>query len=77
MLIYFKVLDLLADERVIIKQGSLKKTAALDSTNYQLVLLDNFLLITKLKVVGLEEHYTIQRKVRWQYRALRHIADIH
>ncbi|KAJ2956222.1 hypothetical protein NQZ79_g7884 [Umbelopsis isabellina] len=55
-------LDLLAEERVIIKQGSLKKTAALDSTNYQLILLDNYLLITKLKVVGLEEHYTVQRK---------------
>lgn len=56
-------LDLLAEDRLIIKQGPLKKTAALDSSDYQLILLDNYLLITKLKVVGFEEHYTIQRKV--------------
>jgi hypothetical protein len=49
-------LDLLAEDRLIIKQGPLKKTAALDSSDYQLILLDNYLLITKLKVVGFEEH---------------------
>ncbi|CAO3684803.1 unnamed protein product [Umbelopsis ramanniana] len=55
-------LDLLAEERIIIKQGPLKKTAALDSSDYQLILLDNYLLITKHKVLSFEEHYTIQRR---------------
>jgi hypothetical protein len=55
-------LDLLAEDRIIIKQGPLKKAAALDSSDYQLILLDNYLLVTKLKVVSFEEHYTIQRK---------------
>lgn len=55
---------MLAEERVIIKQGPLKKTAALDSADYQLILLDNYLLITKHKVLSFEEHYTIQRRVR-------------
>jgi hypothetical protein len=55
---------LLAEERIIIKQGPLKKTAALDSSDYQLILLDNYLLITKHKVLSFEEHYTIQRRVR-------------
>lgn len=52
-------LDLLAKTRSIIKQGSLKKTGQADSVEYQVILLDHYLLVAKLKA---GEKYVIQKR---------------
>ncbi|KAI8340675.1 hypothetical protein BC941DRAFT_417893 [Chlamydoabsidia padenii] len=43
-------LGLLNDSRVIIKQGTLRKTQNRDSTEYQVILLDHYLVVVKVKL---------------------------
>ncbi|RCH89004.1 RHO1 GDP-GTP exchange protein 2, partial [Rhizopus stolonifer] len=55
-------LRLLKPERSIIKQGTFRKTAALDSTRYQVILFDHYLMIAKVKMINAIEHYQIQKR---------------
>ncbi|ORX58117.1 hypothetical protein DM01DRAFT_1219091 [Hesseltinella vesiculosa] len=43
-------LDLLKEGRLLIKEGMLKKNASADSTEYQVILLDHYVLVTKAKM---------------------------
>ncbi|CAO3653732.1 unnamed protein product [Cunninghamella echinulata] len=56
-------LELSKEGRVIIKQGTLKKTPSNDSTEYNIILLDHYLLVTKIKI-GREGimRYVIQQR---------------
>ncbi|EPB84136.1 hypothetical protein HMPREF1544_09124 [Mucor circinelloides 1006PhL] len=55
-------LDLLAKNRSIVKQGALKKSAQLESVEYQVILFDHYLVIAKLKIVNGTERYVIQKR---------------
>ncbi|KAI9282533.1 hypothetical protein BY458DRAFT_428538 [Sporodiniella umbellata] len=56
-------LDLLDKKRLIIKQGTLKKSAQPESVDYLVLLLDHCLIVTKLKVAqGPTEKYVIQKR---------------
>ncbi|KAI8098883.1 uncharacterized protein BX664DRAFT_254586 [Halteromyces radiatus] len=56
-------LGLLKDNRVIIKQGTLRKTPNNDSTEYQVILLDHYLVVAKVKVGrGGTLKYVVQRR---------------
>ncbi|KAG1141973.1 hypothetical protein G6F37_006144 [Rhizopus arrhizus] len=57
-----KDLDLLAKNRSIIKQGTLKKTAQADSVEYQIILFDHYLCVAKLKMSNGVEKYVMQKK---------------
>lgn len=63
-------LHLLDQGRSIIKQGTLRKTASMDSTEYQVILLDHYLVTAKVKVLNAVEHYCVQKRVsclfKWQ-----------
>lgn len=56
-------LRLLDPGRSIVKQGTLRKTASLDSTEYQVILFDHYLVTTKVKIINAVEHYRIQKRV--------------
>ncbi|OAD05857.1 hypothetical protein MUCCIDRAFT_138902 [Mucor lusitanicus CBS 277.49] len=56
-------LDLLAKNRSIVKQGTLKKSAQLESVEYQVILFDHYLVIAKLKIINGTERYVIQKRV--------------
>lgn len=49
--------------RSIIKQGTLKKSAQLESVEYQVILFDHYLVIAKLKIINGTERYVIQKRV--------------
>ncbi|KAK4511309.1 uncharacterized protein ATC70_012524 [Mucor velutinosus] len=55
-------LDLLAKNRSIVKQGTLKKSAQLESVEYQVILFDHYLVIAKLKIINGTERYVIQKR---------------
>ncbi|KAG2191911.1 hypothetical protein INT46_006793 [Mucor plumbeus] len=55
-------LDLLDKNRSIIKQGTLKKSAQLESVEYQVILFDHYLVIAKLKIINGTERYVIQKR---------------
>ncbi|KAF1796532.1 hypothetical protein V8B55DRAFT_1469504 [Mucor lusitanicus] len=55
-------LRLLDQGRSIIKQGTLRKTASMDSTEYQVILFDHYLVTAKVKVVNAVEHYCVQKR---------------
>ncbi|ORZ25372.1 hypothetical protein BCR42DRAFT_400016 [Absidia repens] len=56
-------LGLLKDSRVIIKQGVLRKTPNSDSTEYQVILLDHYLVVAKVKMGrGGALKYVIQKR---------------
>ncbi|KAI9470069.1 MAG: CNH domain-containing protein [Benjaminiella poitrasii] len=55
-------LRLLDSERTIVKQGILRKSTSLDSTEYQIVLFDHYLVIAKVSMVNATEHYCIQKR---------------
>ncbi|KAI9015687.1 hypothetical protein CLU79DRAFT_707318 [Phycomyces nitens] len=55
-------LKLLDEERHIIKQGVLRKTSNLESTEYQAILLDNYLVIAKIKIVNGRECHVIRKR---------------
>ncbi|KAL9544966.1 hypothetical protein PS6_008487 [Mucor atramentarius] len=55
-------LHLLDQGRSIIKQGTLRKTASMDSTEYQVILLDHYLVTAKVKVLNAVEHYCVQKR---------------
>ncbi|KAI7906587.1 uncharacterized protein BX663DRAFT_497013 [Cokeromyces recurvatus] len=56
-------LDLLDENRTIIKQGILKKSPQSDSIEYQVILLNNYLVIAKIKLInGTTEQYVIQKR---------------
>ncbi|KAI8637471.1 CNH domain-containing protein [Parasitella parasitica] len=55
-------LRLLDQGRSIIKQGTLKKTGSMNSTEYQAILFDHYLVVAKVKVLNAVEHYRIQKK---------------
>lgn len=57
-------LQLLDPERVIIKQGILRKTANLDSAETHMILFDHYLVIARKKVVHAVDHYIIQKRVK-------------
>jgi hypothetical protein len=50
--------------RYIIKQGALKKTAQVDSGEYQVILFDHYLVIAKIKILNGLERYVIQKRVK-------------
>lgn len=56
-------LRLLDDGRSIIKQGTLRKTGNMDSTEYQVILFDHCLVTAKVKVINAVEYYRIQKRV--------------
>lgn len=51
-------------QRCIIKQGMLRKSQSFDSSEYQVILFDHYLVIAKVKVIHAVEHYIIQKRVR-------------
>ncbi|KAI7868800.1 hypothetical protein BDF14DRAFT_1880777 [Spinellus fusiger] len=51
-------LQLLAEERSIIKQSTLRKSPNLDSTEYQAILFDHYFVVAKVKLVNAIEYYT-------------------
>ncbi|KAI9249880.1 CNH domain-containing protein [Sporodiniella umbellata] len=55
-------LKLLDKSRLIIKQGTLRRTASLDSTEYQVILFDHYLITAKVKVINAVEHYSIRNR---------------
>lgn len=55
-------LDLLNKNRSIIKQGTLKKSAQSESIEYQVILFDHYLVVTKLKIANGTERYVIQKR---------------
>ncbi|KAI8337469.1 hypothetical protein BC941DRAFT_425346 [Chlamydoabsidia padenii] len=56
-------LGLLKESRTIIKQGVLRKTPNSESTEYQIILLDHYLVVAKVKVVrGGALKYIIQKR---------------
>ncbi|CAO3648387.1 unnamed protein product [Mucor hiemalis] len=55
-------LRLLDEGRNIIKQGTLRKNANLDSTEYQVILFDHYLVTAKVKIINAVEHYRIQKR---------------
>ncbi|KAG1457981.1 hypothetical protein G6F56_006495 [Rhizopus delemar] len=55
-------LKLLDKNRLIIKQGTLRRTASLDSTEYQVILFDHYLVTAKVKVINAVEHYSIRNR---------------
>lgn len=50
--------------RSIMKQGMLRKTMQMDSTEYQVILFDHYLVTAKVKIINAVEHYIIQKRVR-------------
>lgn len=56
-------LKLLEESRCIIKQGTLRRTPSLDSTEYQVILFDHYLVTAKVKVINAIEHYSIRNRV--------------
>lgn len=58
-------LRLLEEKRSIIKQGILRKNSNLDSTEYQVILFDHYLVVAKIKMMNAVEHYRIQKRVSW------------
>jgi hypothetical protein len=58
-------LRLLDSGRSIIKQGTLRKTANSDSTEYQVILFDHYLVTAKVKIINAVEHYRIQKRVNF------------
>lgn len=56
-------LKLLQEGRSIIKQGTLRKTPQVDSTEYQVILFDHYLVTAKIKMINAVEHYRILRRV--------------
>ncbi|ORE06903.1 hypothetical protein BCV72DRAFT_241688 [Rhizopus microsporus var. microsporus] len=55
-------LKLLEESRCIIKQGTLRRTPSLDSTEYQVILFDHYLVTAKVKVINATEHYSIRNR---------------
>ncbi|KAI8370340.1 uncharacterized protein BYT42DRAFT_581901 [Radiomyces spectabilis] len=56
-------LQLTHQGRSIVKQGILRKSASLDSTEYQVILFDHYLIVAKVRLVhGIEQHYVVQKK---------------
>ncbi|CEP07864.1 hypothetical protein [Parasitella parasitica] len=55
-------LRLLDQGRSIIKQGTLRKTGSMESTEYQAILFDHYLVVAKIKVVNAVQHYRIQKR---------------
>ncbi|KAL0095349.1 hypothetical protein J3Q64DRAFT_1693853 [Phycomyces blakesleeanus] len=55
-------LKLLEEDRHIIKQGVLRKTSNLESTEYQAILLDNYLVISKIKIVHGRECHIVRKR---------------
>ncbi|KAG0937607.1 hypothetical protein G6F57_006975 [Rhizopus arrhizus] len=55
-------LRLLDEGRCIIKQGTLRRTSGLDSTEYQVILFDHYLVTAKVKVINAIEHYNIRNR---------------
>ncbi|GAA5816202.1 hypothetical protein MFLAVUS_009728 [Mucor flavus] len=55
-------LRLLEEARTVIKQGVLRKNTSVESTEYQVVLFDHYLVISKVKMVNAVEHYCIQKR---------------
>ncbi|KAG0187123.1 RHO1 GDP-GTP exchange protein 2 [Apophysomyces sp. BC1034] len=55
-------LHLLEEGRYIIKQGTLRKSPNLDSTEYQVILFDHYLVVAKVKLIQSIEHYIIQKR---------------
>ncbi|CAO3679184.1 unnamed protein product [Rhizopus stolonifer] len=55
-------LKLLDKNRLIIKQGTLRRTASLDSTEYQVILFDHYLVTAKVKAINAVEHYSIRNR---------------
>ncbi|KAG2201247.1 hypothetical protein INT47_006750 [Mucor saturninus] len=48
--------------RCIIKQGTMRKSQSFDSTEYQVILFDHYLVTAKVKIINAVEHYTIQKR---------------
>ncbi|KAI8384448.1 uncharacterized protein BYT42DRAFT_529476 [Radiomyces spectabilis] len=55
-------LNLMDVNRQIIKQGTLRKASTSHSTEYHVILLDHYLLITKMKMIGVTEYFIVQTK---------------
>ncbi|KAI8887425.1 hypothetical protein K501DRAFT_175556, partial [Backusella circina FSU 941] len=55
-------LNLLSSDRLIVKQGLWKKAPQADSVEYQVVLLDNYLVVAKIKISNGVERFVIQKK---------------
>ncbi|KAF7731444.1 RHO1 GDP-GTP exchange protein 2 [Apophysomyces ossiformis] len=55
-------LHLLDEARYIYKQGTLRKSPNLDSTEYQVILFDHYLVVAKVKMINAIEHYIIQKR---------------
>ncbi|KAI8980840.1 hypothetical protein BDB01DRAFT_836509 [Pilobolus umbonatus] len=55
-------LQLLADNRRIIKQGTFYKSPSLDSTEYQLILFDHYLVLSKVTIIRGVPHHSIRKR---------------
>jgi hypothetical protein len=63
-------LRLLDKDRVIYKQAVLRKNSNMDSTEYQVILLDHYLIVAKVKIIKAEEHYNVRKRVSHYYLLL-------
>lgn len=57
-------LRLLEKHRMVMKQGVLRKSPSMESTAYQVILFDHYLVMAKVKVIHAVEHYSIQKRVK-------------
>jgi hypothetical protein len=66
----------LSSDRLVIKQGLWKKAPQADSVGYQVILLDNYLVVAKIKILNGVERYVIQKKVVFHKECnKRHVAN--
>lgn len=52
------------ENRCIMKQGMLRKSQNVDSSEYQVILFDHYLVTAKVKIINAVEHYRIQKRVK-------------
>ncbi|KAI8069915.1 hypothetical protein BC940DRAFT_271374 [Gongronella butleri] len=55
-------LKLLDADRQIVREGFLNKRPTLDAADYQVILFDHYLVVTKVKWVRAEKHYLVVRR---------------
>ncbi|KAI9321866.1 CNH domain-containing protein [Dichotomocladium elegans] len=55
-------LDLLNENRVLVKHGNFSKGPALNSLNYKVLLFDHYLVIAKVKSANNQEYYVVKQR---------------